>query len=93
MSQAASAPAPYAASSPSVGNALTTVVNIHFDHLASGSTVTDQGGNVVSSQQYDPSGKVRAAGQAGGVGQTKLNYRGQCKDDTGCCTTMLGHAR
>lgn len=85
-SGSASAPAPYAASGPTVANALTSVVYIHSDHLGSISTVTDQGGNVVSQQQYDPWGKVRS----GSVGQTKLNYTGQRKDDTGL---LYFHAR
>ncbi|HET6262331.1 MAG TPA: S-layer homology domain-containing protein, partial [Chloroflexia bacterium] len=78
-----SAPAPYAATGPTVPNALTTVVYIHADHLGSTSMITDQGGNLVSSQQYDPWGKVPSGTPAGGVTQTKLNYTGQLKDETG----------
>jgi RHS repeat-associated protein len=73
-------------SGPSVANALTSVVYLHSDHLGSVSMVTDQGGNVASQQQYDPWGKVRS----GGVTQTKLNYTGQRKDDTGL---LYSHAR
>jgi RHS repeat-associated protein len=52
---------------------------MHSDHLGSVSTVTNQAGEVVSTQQFDPWGKVRS----GGISVTKLNYTGQRKDDTG----------
>jgi RHS repeat-associated protein/uncharacterized repeat protein (TIGR01451 family) len=86
QTNAAASAAPYAASGPSIPNAMTTVVYIHSDHLGSVSAVTDQGGNLVSSQQFDPWGKVRA----GGVAQTKVNYTGQRRDDTGL---LYYHAR
>jgi RHS repeat-associated protein len=56
-----------------------TVLYMHADHLGSTSVVTSQAGAVVSSQQFDPWGKVRS----GGITQTKINYTGQRKDDTG----------
>jgi hypothetical protein len=52
---------------------------MHSDHLGSVTTTTNQNGGVVSSQQFDPWGKVRT----GGISVTKLNYTGQRKDDTG----------
>ncbi|MDQ5824344.1 MAG: NBR1-Ig-like domain-containing protein [Chloroflexota bacterium] len=63
-----------------------TIVYMHSDHLGSVSTVTNQSGAVVSSQQFDPWGKVRS----GGISVTKLNYTGQKKDDTGL---LYYHAR
>jgi len=45
------------------------------------STVTDSSGQVVSSQSFDPWGKVHAGTTP--VTQTKVNYTGQRLDDTG----------
>jgi RHS repeat-associated protein len=69
-------------------NSVSTVVYMHSDHLGSVSTITNQAGAVVSSQQFDPWGKVRTGGVS--VTQTKLNYTGQRKDDTGL---LYYHAR
>ncbi|HEX8220462.1 MAG TPA: RHS repeat-associated core domain-containing protein [Chloroflexia bacterium] len=63
-----------------------TIVYIHSDHLGSVNTTTNQSGAVVSSQQFDPWGKVRN----GGISVTDLNYTGQRKDDTGL---LYYHAR
>ncbi len=68
------------------GAGTNTVVYMHSDHLGSVSTVTNQAGAVVSSQQFDPWGKVRS----GGISVTKLNYTAQHKDNTGL---VYYHAR
>ncbi len=68
------------------GTGTSTVVYLHSDHLGSVSTVTNQIGAVVSSQQFDPWGKVRT----GGISATKVNYTGQHRDDTGL---LYYHAR
>ncbi|PZS06134.1 MAG: hypothetical protein DLM69_00415 [Candidatus Chloroheliales bacterium] len=56
-----------------------TLVYLHGDHLGSMSLTTSTGGTMVSGQEFDPWGAVRS----GGVNETKLNYTGQRKDDTG----------
>ena len=56
-----------------------TLVYLHGDHLGSVGAATGTNGALVSQQEYDPWGKVRA----GGVTQTKINYTGQKLDDTG----------
>lgn len=66
-----------------------TVIYLHSDHLGSISTATNQAGGVVSSQKFDPWGKVRP-GLNAGIPQTKLNYTGQKLDDTGL---LYYHAR
>ncbi|PZS06129.1 MAG: hypothetical protein DLM69_00390 [Candidatus Chloroheliales bacterium] len=43
------------------------------------SLTTSTGGTMVSGQEFDPWGAVRS----GGVNETKLNYTGQRKGDTG----------
>jgi RHS repeat-associated protein/uncharacterized repeat protein (TIGR01451 family) len=63
-----------------------TIIYLHGDHLGSVSMSTSAAGTVVSRQEFDPWGKVRT----GGVTQTKLNYTGQQKDDTGL---LYYHAR
>jgi RHS repeat-associated protein len=56
-----------------------TLIYLHSDHLGSISVATNSAGGVLSSQEYDPWGKIRS----GGVPQTKLNYTAQKRDDTG----------
>jgi hypothetical protein len=68
------------------GSSSNTVVYLHSDHLGSTSAVTSESGTVLSQQEFDLWGKVRA----GGVGQTKLNYTGQKPADTGL---LYYHAR
>ncbi len=55
------------------------VVYLHGDHLGSVSSLTTAAGTLLSRQEFDPWGKVRSAG----VVQTKVNYTGQRRDDTG----------
>jgi RHS repeat-associated protein len=56
-----------------------TLVYLHSDHLGSVGASTTSAGGSLSSQEYDPWGKVRT----GGVTQSKYNYTGQKLDDTG----------
>ncbi len=56
------------------------LVYLHTDHLGSVYLVTNESGQEIGRQQYDAWGKVRSGGN---VTQTKLNYTGQRKDDTG----------
>jgi uncharacterized protein RhaS with RHS repeats len=56
-----------------------TLNYLHGDHLGSVSTVTNSSGGLVSSQKFDPWGKVRS----GVVNQTILNHTGQKLDGTG----------
>jgi RHS repeat-associated protein len=56
-----------------------TLVYLHSDHLGSVGASTTSAGASLSSQEYDPWGKVRT----GGVTQSKYNYTGQKLDDTG----------
>ena len=56
-----------------------TLIYLHGDHLGSVGAATGANGALVSSQEYDPWGRVRS----GGVGETKYNYTGQKLDDTG----------
>ncbi len=64
------------------GNGSSNVlVYLHGDHLGSVSFVTNGAtGASVSSQEYDPWGRVRSST---GTTPTKLNYTGQRLDDTG----------
>ncbi|PZS06131.1 MAG: hypothetical protein DLM69_00400 [Candidatus Chloroheliales bacterium] len=66
-----------------VGN---TLVYLHGDQLGSVSLTTSNAGSYVSGQEFDPWGAIRS----GGVNETKLNYTGQRKDDTGL---LYYHAR
>jgi RHS repeat-associated protein len=61
------------------GISYNTLVYLHSDHLGSVGASTSSTGTSLSSQEYDPWGKVRT----GGVTQTKYNYTGQKLDDTG----------
>jgi RHS repeat-associated protein len=63
------------------------VVYLHGDHLGSISVATNASGAKLSSQEYDPWGKVRAGSS---IGQTALNYTGQRLDTTGL---LYYHAR
>jgi RHS repeat-associated protein/uncharacterized repeat protein (TIGR01451 family) len=56
-----------------------TLIYLHSDHLGSVGAATTSAGGSLSSQEYDPWGKVRT----GAVTQTKYNYTGQKLDDTG----------
>jgi RHS repeat-associated protein len=56
-----------------------TLIYLHSDHLGSVGASTTSAGASLSSQEYDPWGKVRT----GGVTQSKYNYTGQKLDDTG----------
>jgi len=71
---------------PNSPNVVNTIIYLHADHLGSVSAATNASGTPVSSQEYDPWGKVRS----GGVTQTKRNYTGQKLDDTGL---LYYHAR
>ena len=53
--------------------------SLHGDHLGSVSLTTTSSGALLSQQEFDPWGKVRA----GGVSTTSLNYTGQRLDGTG----------
>lgn len=64
---------------PNSPNVVRTLVYFHADHLGSISVASSSSGASLSSQEFDPWGKVRS----GGVGQTKRNYTGQKLDDTG----------
>jgi YD repeat-containing protein len=55
------------------------VTYLHGDHLGSVSLTTTSSGALLSQQEFDPWGKVRA----GGVSTTSLNYTGQRLDGTG----------
>jgi YD repeat-containing protein len=59
---------------------------LHSDHLGSVSVATGVRGAVLSQQEYDPWGQVRA----GGISQTTLNYTGQRLDGTGLLYYMRG---
>jgi RHS repeat-associated protein len=75
------------------GEGATTLKYLHGDHLGSASLLTNASGPVQSlgSQEYDPWGKTLAAlGGGAQVTQTRLNYTGQKKDDTGL---LYYHAR
>jgi RHS repeat-associated protein len=61
------------------GISYNTLVYLHSDHLGSVGASSSSTGASLSSQEYDPWGKVRT----GGVTQTKYNYTGQKLDDTG----------
>jgi len=63
-----------------------TFTYLHSDHLGSVSVATGVGGAVLSQQEYDPWGQVRA----GGISQTTLNYTGQRLDGTGLLYYMRG---
>jgi RHS repeat-associated protein len=52
---------------------------VHGDHLGSVSATTNAAGTLLSSQRFDPWGKVIT----GGIAQTKRNYTGQYLDATG----------
>jgi YD repeat-containing protein len=56
-----------------------TLIYLHGDHLGSVSMTTSNAGSYVSGQEFDPWGAIRS----GGISQTKLNYTGQRRDDTG----------
>jgi len=71
---------------PNSPNTVNTIIYLHTDHLGSVSVATNASGTPVSSQEYDPWGKVRS----NGVTQTKVNYTGQKLDDTGL---LYYHAR
>jgi RHS repeat-associated protein len=58
------------------------VLWLHGDHLGSVSVVTDQQGQVVSRQQYDPWGAPRG-GEGIGEDRTTLDFTGQRRDATG----------
>jgi RHS repeat-associated protein len=58
------------------------LIYLHSDHLGSTGVVTNWwNGGVVSSQKYDPWGKVR--GGTGTITQTTISYTGQRLDGTG----------
>jgi RHS repeat-associated protein len=70
-----------------------TLVYLHSDHLGSVSAATDASGAAIGRQVLDPWGKVLTPGGTptpGPVTQTRLNYTGQKKDDTGL---LYYHAR
>lgn len=67
------------AAKPESITSVNTLVYLHSDHLGSVGASTNSSGASLSSQEYDPWGKVRT----GGVTQTKYNYTGQKLDDTG----------
>ncbi|MDQ5823738.1 MAG: hypothetical protein M3441_05925 [Chloroflexota bacterium] len=70
-----------------------TLTYLHSDHLGSVSVATNETGARVSSQEFDPWGKVRQNAPNGSpnpITQTKLNYTGQKLDDTGL---LYYHAR
>jgi len=71
---------------PNSPNVVNTLIYLHSDHLGSVSVATNASGTQVSSQEYDPWGKVRS----GGVTQTTRNYTGQKLDGTGL---LYYHAR
>ncbi|NJN16641.1 MAG: hypothetical protein HC822_10390 [Oscillochloris sp.] len=61
-----------------------TVTRLHGDHLGSVSVATSSSG-VATQQEYDPWGQIRpnAAGTPHPISQTRRNYTGQIRDDTG----------
>jgi RHS repeat-associated protein len=76
------APSPKAQNSQGSNDSATsvnTLVYLHSDHLGSVGAASSSTGASLSSQEYDPWGRVRT----GGVSQTKYNYTGQKLDDTG----------
>jgi RHS repeat-associated protein/uncharacterized repeat protein (TIGR01451 family) len=76
------APSPKAQNSQASNDSATsvnTLVYLHSDHLGSVGASTSSTGASLSSQEYDPWGRVRT----GGVTQTKYNFTGQKLDDTG----------
>jgi RHS repeat-associated protein len=61
---------------------LLDLIYLHGDHLGSTGVVTNWwNGGVISSQKYDPWGKVR--GGTGVITQTTISYTGQTLDGTG----------
>jgi RHS repeat-associated protein len=66
---------------PTNPNVVNTLIYLHADHLGSVSAATSSSGSPVSSQEFDPWGKVRDPESQ--VAQTKLNYTGQKLDGTG----------
>jgi hypothetical protein len=61
-----------------------TLAYLHSDHLGSVSVSTNSSGALLGQQEFDPWGQTRTAlGGGGQVTQTKLNFTGQKKDDTG----------
>jgi RHS repeat-associated protein len=65
----------------------TGVAYLHSDHLGSVSVASGAGASLLSSQRFDPWGKVLAGGT---VTQTRTNYTGQYLDTTGL---LYYHAR
>ncbi len=80
-------PATLSIGSPTILNPLNAPHYLHTNHLSSVSVATSSSGAVLSSQSFDPWGKVRSQT---GTSQTKLNYTGQRLDDTGL---LYYHAR
>lgn len=70
------------APAPGSINVVNTVVYLHSDHLGSVSVATNSTGGTVSSQEFDPWGKVRDPNTQ--VTQTKANYTGQKLDGETC---------
>jgi len=66
-----------------------TLIYLYGDHLGSASVVTDPNGSMVSQQNFDPWGNLRA-GTTGTISQTDVNYTGQVKDGSGL---LYYHAR
>ena len=65
------------------------LIYLHGDHLGSASAATDTNGSLVSQQNFDPWGNLRA-GTTGTISQTDVNYTGQVKDGSGL---LYYHAR
>ena len=66
-----------------------TLIYLYGDQLGSASAATDTNGSLVSQQNFDPWGNLRA-GTTGTISQTDVNYTGQVKDGSGL---LYYHAR
>ncbi len=66
-----------------------SLLYLHGDHIGSASVATGSGGQVISQQDFDPWGNLRA-GTTGTISQTDVNYTGQVKDGSGL---LYDHAR
>jgi RHS repeat-associated protein len=60
-----------------------SLIYLHNDSLGSASLATGTSQQVVSRQEFDPWGKVRANAGYGPINQTTINYTGQKLDGTG----------
>lgn len=69
-----------------VRDSVSGLAYLHGDHLGSVSVATNSAGALLSTQEFDPWGKVRT----GSMGQTTLNYTGQRLDGSGL---LYYHAR